>query len=647
MRHTLLAAEILCVFTHLGIATPPANSLDAYDCTIPVDITDTSFHIDSECTTKTPADEPAVKQFQLLHEEQYRTIRVKRCQIERTRLSFFCGKYDHQTYVPELSEYNLRDAPSIAECGKWHSTKSYTNNWGHEVPLRINRPNSIHQYLTGDGYVDNSGPDWGQYRCIGAKTSINGRELPQTVTAEHLQITLTETDMRIHIATGAITIPETSTQLPCTANDNGCRTQYATYTWTYDDDYCTIKLATTFAATVQQIDDNQIITSTDDTLIRLVKTKPLSRCGRVIYATNYQHTFLYDASSPDLFTDKTDPTQTNLFNMIANRDDYLYHELVDKLQKQFQTSSSTACKANINKIKRAFWLTFTSPGFSTYMAGNGTFVTPAGEVLYSYKCRQTTVVPAPTSHCFDALPVYEITSNYSISTNTLWYLEPITHKLTTIAVQIPCSKHFMPKYQTLSKSWLMMTPAIMKATPPKSIKYDLQDYRSPSFKTIDFTSRGLYSKADIDKLQEYLAFPKKRDALTYQLTRQIQTANYNKALTPFAMFPDFMGHGTSLRSRFLSAIVKFFSTWGAIASIFMGIYTLTCLIITIVRTTLAINLLRSSTSLCKSVFWALCPDIYFRRRDRTGKDVEAAIPLRVRDNDWGTLPRVLTTKQTD
>jgi len=84
----------------------------------------------------------------------------------------------------------------------------------------------------------------------------------------------------------------------------------------------------------------------------------------------------------------------------------------------------------------------------------------AGEVLYLSKCGVTAVRFRRSEHCWNAIPVTEI------STNASKFMNAITHKLSDFAEKIPCSVASPPVYQ-INNTFLEINPVIRPAREPE------------------------------------------------------------------------------------------------------------------------------------------------------------------------------------
>ena len=151
--------------------------------------------------------------------------------------------------------------------------------------------------------------------------------------------------------------------------------------------------------------------------------------------------------------------ELKLSNFITNRDDYVYHSMTRALQREFSSVLRDECRENLRKTKTEHFLERQIPGLHTYRLGGSNHLTAAGEVAYFYKCQARLVAAIPADTCYDALPVEiasendTLTSYYQVGGQATvvpkFYIEPLTHRLTSVAKKEPCISKFFAGYQDI------------------------------------------------------------------------------------------------------------------------------------------------------------------------------------------------------
>ena len=129
-------------------------------------------------------------------------------------------------------------------------------------------------------------------------------------------------------------------------------------------------------------------------------------------------------------------------NFITNLDDFIYHEIFRNLSREFASVLRDECKENIRKTKTEHFLDRHMPGFHTYRLGRSNYLT-AAEVAYFCKCRPRLVAAIRADTCYDALLVEIANENDTLTFFVQadgqkalvrkFYIEPLTHRLTSVA----------------------------------------------------------------------------------------------------------------------------------------------------------------------------------------------------------------------
>jgi hypothetical protein len=131
----------------------------------------------------------------------------------------------------------------------------------------------------------------------------------------------------------------------------------------------------------------------------------------------------------------------------------------------------------------------------TTALGGGWFATAAGDAWYRYYCRLIWVQARHTSQCYSALPVILSSSDLQRyytdrdldlpkrinpkvgrggnqqeegeeTKEIMFFLEPHTHRLTTVGIQITCVEEFAPLYRNTNNNWMRITSTISSSRTP-------------------------------------------------------------------------------------------------------------------------------------------------------------------------------------
>jgi hypothetical protein len=367
---------------------------------------------------------------------------------------------------------------------------------------------------------------------------------------------------------------DSSRELPCPANQLGCQRPDETFIWDSPKDECPIAYIQTSSGilTSNQAGQN-VFMSTDGSNVRLVIYETNTFCERFVHVTNFEHIYAYEigldsnGKAKQKFTREIRADELSLGKYVRARDDYLYNRVMDRIEDEFQYVNQANCDARMREIKLNFWLQHRDPSLTTWFLGNHTFATAAGEVLYTYLCREVTVRALELDQCYDALPVQMLHPSGVLGNATYLFLEPLTHRLTRSASVIPCSHLFLAKYRNAQDSWTMATPRIMEAIPPRIIT--AAQLQRQSFTREDLSKGGLYLDAQMDQLEHFLDYGRMSQGLLHQMNNQAGYVPPGQSYHPQDLFPDAKIPWTL---GLYEHVIKFFHEWGTICAGFIGFY---------------------------------------------------------------------------
>ena len=141
-----------------------------------------------------------------------------------------------------------------------------------------------------------------------------------------------------------------------------------------------------------------------------------------------------------------------------------------------------------------------------------------------------------------------------------FYIEPMTHRLTSVAKKVPCLSKFFARYKDIFGQWFAVTPHI--ATTELPGKLDLETiHRKVCFDTssdIDLSRGGVYDPDTVDDLISWLEGNRRQDVVMHQLADQVSNLNPGQYITPRLMFPPHNLPGGSWHTFILGKL------WGAI-----------------------------------------------------------------------------------
>lgn len=637
-----VAGLLLCMAVTSATLTPRDNVITAYDCAAPQTIEDRALDrggLKCEEQTKSKTIEKD-REFQLLVDETVQVVQGQRCEILMSRTVSYCGNYDHQTLVSKFNFYNMPRPPTADECRSMFSTMSYTMPNGAKVKLAMGSTPATYQAV-GRTFTSSGGAE---VECEGGVFEEDGQRLEEIIVDIALIITLSHEDVR-H-ANGVTIAMGDSTRLPCSIFRESCQTSEATLLWKHDPDYCSLGVSKHVKGMlVTDNHDQQVFMSTDGSLVRLVLKYQESACDRQVWATNYDNLFLAPIPSRNPFRRSIIPESISMSTYVNNRDDFIYSYLVEQIDEEMNDVLMHDCEEMSKRTRQDYFLKHEHPGIVTFILGNGTFATTAGEVLYFYQCRPVAVRAVEHVECFDHLPVQRLPSSdpatadaqARTSTNTeapdssapSEFLHPLTHRLTKFASRLPCTKTFPAKYRLDGGKWITVDPHLREAPPPRDMESPKAILVSIN-RELDPSHGGVYDQHQLEQLETLLTLQAARDAFTNQLTRQTSYETGRGYVSPSEMFQVHMSAGWF--DGFVAGFLDFLDIWGKTAAICTSIYVAYQMIKSLFECVYGGKALHERMGCTAGLLWLLCPSTWllrqFNSRNAGTANQENDIPLR-------------------
>ena len=519
------------------------NLLHGFDCSKPQNIRD--FHLDQtiDCDAHGDLDVANTDRqasYQLLQETDKQVVEGYKCTVQIDRHYQYCGVYDHSLTG---SKWNLNRAPyrrlDATFCRRM-GRGTFVTDKDTLFPIEMNRENVIIEETVGKTYNTASG----ELKCIGAPVTLDGDdgEIKQAVIVTKYYATVTTETF--HLKTDGTVLALTSGEiLDAEPRDEEAEGPQTIFIWKFDVNFCYLGFLQAFDAyevpvTPQQSKTSSetlsIVMAKDDSLIRVRKQAPISKCGRVLSSTNYPALFIYPTSSPRQFTEKIHPSEVKIQTYVDNQDDFLYHHLTDQIEDQFQDLLAATCHHRSFFRASSMYLASQHPEFMSFQYRNGSFAAIAGESLYLYDCKAVIVQPLEADQCFEQLLVKNL--NSTIEDPRPLFLEPLSRELTHAGVPIPCSNQFAPKFRTLSGMWIAATPSLTMARTPKALAVSSPNTQI-QFEDTDFSAGGIYTDETWHKVEEFIEFKGMRRSLGAQLTHQTASGKVGTYVGPSQIFP--------------------------------------------------------------------------------------------------------------
>lgn len=645
-----------------NIVSPEDRKIQAYDCSEPLQQITVQTGEGHECEEKAEAEMQRDNvTFSLLQEAHNEQLKVRTCELVRTSLTFYCGIYDHQTFVPRLSEVHVRKKVSITDCRTWWNDGMYTDDSSAEKEHELisNGVTTITFPKTGSYSHATSG---GDAKCEGEIVHGDSGWYDRLVTTTQVSVRLVEEDANI-VSDGvhkSITMLHRRLELPCGVHEAACVTARTTYIWDpprQGDGSCSLYfLRTTSGIEVSGANGATTYISNDESMIRVIKRDPIARCGSVVHPTNYEQLFLTTAYNYPPFKRKLPLQEMSIITYATQQDKFLYGTLSDYIESEYKNIIEAHCKQNREDASLQYARMASEQGSSqdgdTVGLGEGWFATAAGEAWHKYRCRPITVVARESKECYSSLPVslslvdlqrYRLARTMKITQDGVeqttstpsaqaqdFFVEPYTHRLTTMGGDITCLDTFPALYKTLTGKWIQATPEIrLTATP--LILGGTDEYAKikkngpPDFSEVD---GGIYPAAMVEQLAKHTSNPRTGVLINHKLADQawpnLQEGNVG-TLPAYKLFKE-LPH----ISPWWAQIWTWLDRWGRFAAVVMLLVWIGIFVKGVIGLIMRLSVFHRAYGWSNKLFRALVPHgmtwYEVKSRGRTWVDHNTSVP---------------------
>ena len=558
----------------IAAASSASQRILAHDCRSPASITAVASP-DNEPDACMGHAEATIQQreanFILLARETVEKLAGFRCSIKDSREVSYCGMFDHQTLYSRYNYHNIPRAISVRECEKMIAGQ-YTDPRGSVHPIGLNEVTAIHYQSVGETKSTDEGTN---IECLGGKFREGTQTYANMIVDHNLLVTVEKHE--ITFSDGELRASD-GLHLPCSVDERGCETPEATFVWERSKYKC--ELATSRSVQGMIVQDkgsgDRVFMSTDGSLTRLIMKSKIAMCKQVVVTTNYDNLFLYEIGSDmhNPFSRQLNPESVSITTYVNHRDDFLYNHIIDQISSEMGSVLTDNCRRNEASRRADFFLKHEHPGLANFHVGGDTFATSAGEVIYYYRCQPLEAIPVSLATCYDSLPVRfdaKAIKESTLDLSGIFFVEPLTHRLSTVAVEIPCSEEFPPKYQLIDHTWIKASPGIHTAPEPDSPP-DFLAKKVEFDRSIDWSKGGPYLQEAMRAMEKIMEMPKRREALGAKLSTQAgydYRQSQNRPLTATDLFPQ---SPTTWFSGAIHKFLRFLELWGEGAAIGTSLY---------------------------------------------------------------------------
>ena len=199
-----------------------------------------------------------------------------------------------------------------------------------------------------------------------------------------------------------------------------------------------------------------------------------------------------------------------------------------------------------------------------------------------------------------------------LPTHPSYFLEPVTHRISQTAQEIPCIPRFFSRYKDIFDRWFAIIPTFERTDPPEIINVQLLNRAiNVAYDDTDFSQGGIYSNKDIDTLQRYLEMGRLQQAISYKCASQAGNLNPNQAITPSNLFPSYTLPGGSWHIFILGRIWGSLRSLGEIASVCLASFVILRTLWYLIKVLLNFHYLYRSHGFTPILAWVFCTKVLF------------------------------------
>ena len=568
----------------------------AYDCSRPIGNTPVRLRPAELCGTEKATAQRNVK-YLLLQKADYVRIPIRKCAMRKTSLAFQCGVYDHQTFSPLHSAFSVPHRVSKTDCDKMWDSMEFRDIKNGPHKLRANSTNIVQYEEKGRTHFD----DPTHIRCNGETISWDGKDYHQMMISVQIEIEMTEEEATVD-ETGEVMVYATQTILPCKSGDGQCIAPSGTYLWEAARPETNCHLYRTREVDGIEVTgdgDSTTFISTDGSMVRLKKLSAHSVCSHLVYSTNYQKLYLTEELGARAFGRPLHPAEMSVTTYANQQDGFLYGQLTNYIQEEFQTIVRRECEQDRSARAAALaWKAAEQEAVAdgkTTSLGGAFFATAAGEVWYRYQCLAIEVRPRGTELCYGALPVRlnsadlerymevrhtkeqlqarkeEGKVGWSLEEVPQFFLEPHTHRLTIDGIPMPCTSDFTPLYESSNGDWYRAGKDAVPVQTPGFIGDERPETWADHFKVLaelDFEKGGIYTSESVRAMDKFSQAPRASRGLATVLSHQI---NHGAMDSSYVHASDLFSELPSFQLGFAAVFWKWTERWGHVCGIFLSV----------------------------------------------------------------------------
>lgn len=513
----------------------------AYDCSRPFHVRTVVPPQPTDCDLQSAIKNVEARNFIILQTTKYTTFPAKRCTYRKTAFGYHCGMHSHISVIPKLWEMDQPQEMDVATCNALHAS-------GRHGSLRAITNGTTDVTETTIGSASDSGS------CRGGTMRINGVSHSKMVVLTNRKIE-TSVVRLFKTAAGRLSDKANTLELPghCTIDSNSCAAdKYSPYSWTLtrrakQEADCHLYKTREVSGSLATLESGGQFFVSNTSMVRLIIKKTESKCGTSVYGTNFPGIFLAEVDAPSILQRPIDPQQLDMPTLMRQLDSFTLETLreerddhINRLRRQFcvEIQENDRLKYGARAAAQAA----IADGETTSL-GDGNFAMAAGEAFYEFRCPAITVWGVSNGFeghklpvCYGSLEVVlqdddlvkwkEARSVGLNETNPTFFIEPRTHRLTTVGARVPCAPTLPPMYQNKFGQWMSKgTGTLTPAQPPAEMTIRIGGLARPEEVEADpeynFAEGGIFDPALVRKLDSYYSIIRQGKSLPVELSSQM------------------------------------------------------------------------------------------------------------------------------
>lgn len=497
------------ILTFLMLAE--CTGIIVYDCDDhKTNITAISIRDVMNCPEPESAYSSVKNNLKVIQRNEIRTIQVRTCLIEVTRMITHCGMHSHSSVVAGgLSNFVYRlGADECFALHRYRSIQLYQQNIGDIV---MNGTTSVSMTIAGAVGVDGS--------CKGTIFHEQGQTWTDVVITASIKIQARDYLARVKMEENLVHL---NGGVTCPFLAEYCfDTMEGEYVWKNGVQItCEDKLSLLYKGIAEIVKaktngERYVVIESGDKIFALTLIKRGILCQSQIWQTEHPRIIVWleeegNALDPVM---EISPYNTDLMDYVNSK--FLYVEQANKrnLEKLYLDTIYRRCLVHREVLKNRLMMAPLAPTLmSQLVQSEGGYIGRVlGEVLYIMKCIPKSATIRRTGKCYNELPI-EIN-------NQTKFMAPVTRIIQDHAEEIECNGLIPPLY-FIDNDWIGLAPHPTVKAAPKEL--EVEKYEKLNFSPIlPIGSAGLYTQEEVHKAQKLLTFGSERKAVENIIARRV------------------------------------------------------------------------------------------------------------------------------